>query len=160
MAEIIKALIPPYKIERYLEGVVDVEDDEWHIRRLNATREIWADIGPSAIALNTGYCDEALIKYELWQGEPPASDWDERRSGSVHLVSGKIYAISCHSGEMTYGEEFDLGRRDHEWRFRAHRMFLSHEDFTTDIISLVLFKLQFWSPADAVRSSSEKEPTA
>jgi hypothetical protein len=132
---------------------VDVEDvdAEDRISGPFPIGEIWADSDLNAIALDPTRCDDALIKYELWDGEPAASDWGESQSGSIHLTSGKVYAISSWSGSVTYNEEFDLGRRDHEWRFRIHRKFLSDEDFTTDIISLVLFKVQFWSPVKAVQ---------
>ncbi|SNR97001.1 hypothetical protein SAMN05216276_100244 [Streptosporangium subroseum] len=161
MAEIIKTLLDPRKIQRYLEGIVDVEDVDAkdRISGFFATGEIWADSSLNAIALDPTHCDHALIKYELWDGEPAATDWDESQSGSIHLTSGKVYAISSWSGGVTYNEEFDLGRRDQEWRFRIHRKFLSDEDFTTDIISLVLFKVQFWSPAEASRPSREEEST-
>ncbi|WP_405142622.1 hypothetical protein OG589_35235 [Sphaerisporangium sp. NBC_01403] len=157
MPEIIKTLLDPRKIERYLVGVADVEA-EWSVHELNAYGEVWADSGPNAIALDAAYSDHVLIKYELWDGEPAASDWDESWSGSVHLTSGKIFALSCHSGEATDHEEFNLGRRDHEWQFRIHRKLLSHEDFTTKIIGFALFKLQFWSRTAAVRPYSEDEP--
>jgi hypothetical protein len=161
MAEIIKTFLDPSKIRRYLEGIVDVEDvdAEDRIQDLFTTSEIWSDSGPNTIAFDPTHCDHALIKYELWDGEPAASDWEESRSGSVHLTSGKVYAISSWSGDTTCHEEFDLGRRNHEWRFRIHRTFLSHEDFTTDIISLVLLKVQFWSSAAASRPFREEEPT-
>ncbi|MDP9864931.1 MULTISPECIES: hypothetical protein [Streptosporangium] len=67
------------------------------------------------------------------------------------MTSGKICAISCHSGDCTRYTEFDLGRQGHEWQFRAHRKLLSHEDFTADIVGSALFKPQFRSPAEAVR---------
>ena len=101
-----------------MNGIVDV-DAAGRIHDLFTTSEIWSDSSPNAIALDATHCDDALIKYELWDGG------------------------------ITYNEEFDLGRRDQEWRFRIHRKFLSHEDFTTNIVSLVLFKLQFWSPVKA-----------
>ncbi|SDM31369.1 hypothetical protein SAMN05421874_1537 [Nonomuraea maritima] len=66
--------------------------------------------------------------------------------------------MSSWSGDSSYGAEFDLGRRDQEWRFRIHRKFPSDGDFTTDIISLVLFKVQFWPPAETGLSSAETNP--
>lgn len=153
MAQIIKTFLDPQKILRHLHGIIDVEDVDatWQIHDLFTTSEIWSDSSPNAIALGPTHCYEALIKYELWDGEPPASDWGEDRSGSVYLTSGRVYAMSSWSGGSSYSDEFNLGRRDQEWRFRIQRKFLSDEDFTTDIISLVLFKVQFWSPSETVR---------
>ncbi|GLW99591.1 hypothetical protein [Microtetraspora sp. NBRC 16547] len=161
MAQIIKTFLDPRKISRYLEGIVDTEDVDatWQIHNLITTSEIWSDSGPNAIALDSTHCDDALIKYELWDSEPTASDWGESRSGSVYLTSGKVQAMSSWSGDSTYNEEFDLGRRDQEWRFRIHRKFLSEEDFTTDIISLVLFKVLFWSPAETAHPCAETTRT-
>ncbi|GIH91650.1 hypothetical protein ACFFMN_29645 [Planobispora siamensis] len=106
MAEIIKVLIT-HRIQRYPEWIADVEDDERRIRRLKATEETWAVSRPDAIALNAIHWDEILIKCEFWDGEPlSASDWHESRSGSVHLASGKIRAISSRSGYTSDHEEF------------------------------------------------------
>ncbi|SEG30578.1 hypothetical protein SAMN05444920_102518 [Nonomuraea solani] len=148
MTEIIKALVDPDKIERHLGGIVDIEDisAEWRVHEFGTTNELWSGSCPDAIALHSTRCEEALIKYELWDGEPPfASGWGESRAGSVHLISGMVRATSTQSGFRTRHETFDLGCRDQEWRFRIHRKFLGHEDFPTDIVDLVLFKLQFWS---------------
>lgn len=148
MAEIVRRLLDPRKIGRYLQGVADVEAP-WSVA--GGTYEgQWIESGPDGIALDAGHSDDVLIEYELWDGEPSASDWDESRSGSVYLTSGKVCAISCHSGELDHHEEFDLGRRGHEWRFRVHQKRLSHENFTAAIIGLTLFKVQFWSPDEAV----------
>ncbi|WP_433434810.1 hypothetical protein [Nonomuraea sp. CA-141351] len=157
MAKIIKTFLDPKKIWRHFDGIVDVEDvsAEWRIYELFTTSEIWSDSDSNVIALDPTHCDHALIKYELWDGEPTTSDWDESRSGTVQLTSGKVYAISSWSGSTTYSKEFELGRRDQEWRFRIHRKFLGHEDFTTDIVSLVLFKVQFWSPAETRHPCAE-----
>ncbi|MEU1720626.1 hypothetical protein [Nonomuraea sp. NPDC005692] len=162
MAQIIKAFLDPQKISRYFNGIVDVEDisAEWRVVELSASGEIWSESAPNLIALDPTRCDQALIKYELWDGEPPTSNWDESRLGTVHLTSGKVAAISSWSGDTTYNDEFDLGRRDQDWRFEVHRKFLSHEDFTTDIISLVLYKVQFWSPAEIEHQSAETNPHA
>ncbi|WP_214106777.1 hypothetical protein [Acrocarpospora catenulata] len=153
MTEIVKRLLHPHKIERYLQGVADVEAP-WSVAG-GTSRDLWIESGPDGIALDATNCDDVLIEYELWDGEPPASNWDESRSGSIYLTSGTICAISSYSGESDHYEEFDLGRRDHEWQFRVHRKLLSHENFTADIIRFTLFKLQFWSPAEAVPSSPE-----
>ncbi|MDP9864256.1 MULTISPECIES: hypothetical protein [Streptosporangium] len=147
MAEIIKTLLGSRKIERYLGGVVDVEG-EWDLFEPER-----ADVVPQSIALDATYCDHVLIKYELWDGEPPASDWDESWSGTIHLPSGRICATSCYSGESEYYEEFELGYPDHQWQFRVHRKLLSHEDFTADIVGFALFKLQFWSLTATLRPS-------
>ncbi|GIH62869.1 hypothetical protein [Microbispora siamensis] len=157
MAEIIKRLLDPQKIERYLKGVADVEAP-WSVAGL-LPRDMWISRGPDGIALSATRCEHALIEYELWDGEPPASDWDESWSGSVHLTSGKVLALSGYQGDTTEYEEFDLGRRDHEWQVRVHRKLLSHENFTADIIGFALFKLQFWSPSEAVQPSPEGRPT-
>ncbi|MEV4383376.1 hypothetical protein [Streptosporangium sp. NPDC049644] len=157
MAEIVKTLLDPRKITSHLQGVADVEAS-WSVAG-GAYGEVWVHSGPNGIALNTNYCDHALVEYELWDGEPPASNWDESQSGSICLTSGKICAISCYSGELNYYEEFDLGHRSHEWQFRAHRKLLNHEDFTADIIGFALFKLQFWSPVEALQPASENQPT-
>ncbi|MGV9325242.1 hypothetical protein [Streptosporangium sandarakinum] len=98
MAGIIKTLLDSRKIERYLVGVVDVEA-EWDL--FGPER---ADVVPRSIALDATYCDHALIKYELWDGEPPAMGWVESCSGTIHLPSGRMHAISCHSGESDYCE--------------------------------------------------------
>ncbi|MGV9596365.1 hypothetical protein ACWDR1_06835 [Streptosporangium sandarakinum] len=161
MAEIIRTLIDPYKTTPCLDGIVDVEeaDGAWRITSLRPTKDVWVAGCPNNIALDSTFCDQALIRYELWDGEPATSGWDESWSRSVHLTSGKVFTVSSHSGEISHHEEFDLGRRDHEWRFRVHRTFLSHEDFTTDIIGLVLFKVRFWSSPQGVQPS-ENEPVA
>ncbi|MFI6498445.1 hypothetical protein [Nonomuraea typhae] len=70
--------------------------------------------------------------------------WDRSWSGSVRLASGKIVSVSDHSGDSTYGEEFDLGRRDKVWQVRIYRKALGHEEFTQDIVSFTLLKIQFW----------------
>ncbi|GAA3423683.1 hypothetical protein GCM10018953_08660 [Streptosporangium nondiastaticum] len=143
MAGIIKTLLDSRKIERYLVGVVDVEA-EWDL--FGPER---ADVVPRSIALEATYCDHVLIKYELWDGEPPAMSWDESWPGTIHLPSGRMHAISCHSGELDYYEEFELGHPGRQWQFRVHRKLLGHEDFTADIVGFSLFKLQFWPSAEA-----------
>ncbi|MEV8637005.1 hypothetical protein AB0395_35730 [Streptosporangium sp. NPDC051023] len=145
MAEVIKALLDPGKIQRYLKGIADVEAER-SLFELSTHGEIWAESGPDAIALDAAHCDHALIKYELWDSEPVALNWDESWAGSVHLTSGKVFAVSPYSGDLAHHEEFDLGRRDREWQLRVYRKLLSHEDFTTHVIGFALFKLQFWPP--------------
>ncbi|GAA4214381.1 hypothetical protein GCM10023074_67120 [Microbispora amethystogenes] len=149
MAEIIKRLLDPWKIEPYLRGVADVEAP-WSVAGGTSGDE-WITIGPDGIALDAAHYGHALIEYELWDGEPPASDWEESRSGSIYLTSGKICAITSYVEEIDEDGDFDLGRPGQEWRFRAHRKPLSHENFTADVIRLSLFKLQFWAPTEDSR---------
>ncbi|SDM31348.1 hypothetical protein SAMN05421874_1536 [Nonomuraea maritima] len=72
MAQILKTFLDPHKILRCLDGIVDVEDDDatW-LYELTTTDRIWSDSGPNAIALDPTHCEEALVKYELWDSEPP-----------------------------------------------------------------------------------------
>ncbi|MEW9530960.1 hypothetical protein [Microbispora sp. NPDC049125] len=156
MAQIIKRLLQPQKIEPYFQGVADVEAP-WTVNGGTFGDE-WISSEPGGIALADVYCDDVLVEYELWDGEPPASNWDDAHSGSIHLTSGKICAISGCSGDTEEYEEFDLGRRDHEWRFRVHRKLLSHENFTADIVRFALYKLQFWSPAETHGPQSAGRP--
>ncbi|MFC4060988.1 hypothetical protein ACFOWE_22020 [Planomonospora corallina] len=149
MTEIIKVL-RGRRIRGYPAGVEDVRGEPG-LSDLDRGED-WIDSGPNAIALDTGGCDHVLIAYELWDGEPTTPDWDESRSGSVRLTSGKTCAISGSSGELDHHEEFDLGRREHEWRFKAHRRLLRHDGFTADAIGFALFKLQFWSPVKEAAS--------
>ncbi|MDF5758164.1 hypothetical protein [Spongiactinospora sp. TRM90649] len=151
MAEIIRVLTTG-KIGKYLEGVVDVEDDGT-VHGLDARGERWADIADNAMALEGLSFDDALIRYELWDGTPTTPQWDESLSGRLHLATGKVAALSCYGGECDLQEEFDLGRPDHEWHVRIHRRLLAFEEFTPRIIGTALFKFQFWSAAPDSREA-------
>src|SRR5437868_5194134 len=109
MAQIVKAFSDLGKISRYLDGIVDIEDDDatWQIYDFSTTSEIWSESGPNVIALDPTRCDDALIAYELWDGEPATLDWGDSRSGSVYLGSGRVSAMSAWSGNGTYSEEVD-----------------------------------------------------
>ncbi len=142
MAKIIKELLDSRDISKYLDGIADV-DAEWDLYEIDTVE--WVAAGDNGIAINERGSERCLIKYELWDGPPPPIDsWDRSWSGSVRLTSGKVFAMSGYSGGTSYGEEFDLGRPDSVWQVRVHRKSLAHEEFTPEIVSFTLLKLQFW----------------
>jgi hypothetical protein len=148
MANVIAELLDRQEIRQYLEGILDVEEESWVLTEIDTDAEGWIGSRPNAITINEIDSERCLIKYELWDDTPPSLEtWDRSWSGSVRLMSGKIFAISQYGGGESQGEEFDLGRRDRVWSVRVHRKALSHEEFTAGIISFTLLKLQFW-PSD------------
>ncbi|MEV7807244.1 hypothetical protein AB0O28_30295 [Microbispora sp. NPDC088329] len=141
MAEMISELLDWREMLRYLTGIADV-DAEWELYEVDNAG--WVATGDNGIAINED-AERFLIKYELWDGPPPPLDsWDSSWSGSVRFTSGKVYAVSVHSGDSSYGAEFDLGRPDSVWQVRVHRKSLGHEEFTPEIVGFALLKLQFW----------------
>ncbi|MER5620250.1 hypothetical protein ABT061_04315 [Streptosporangium sp. NPDC002544] len=144
MANIITELLDRREIPNYLSGVAAVGKD-WVLNEIPTDAEGWIGTGDDGIAIDEINSERCLIKYELWDGPPPALDtWDRTWSGSVHLTSGKIEAVDQHSGSVSYGAEFDLGRENSTWQVRVHRKALGHEEFTPNIIGFTLLKLQFW----------------
>ncbi|MEW9527327.1 hypothetical protein [Microbispora sp. NPDC049125] len=144
MTEIIGELVDPHGILKYMTGVADV-DAEVDLYDIDTVE--WVAAGDNAIAINVD-SERCLIKYEVWNGPPPPIDsWDRSWSGSVRFASGKVVAISSYSGDSSYGAEFDLGRPGGVWGVRVHRKSLAHEDFTPELISFALLKIQFWPAA-------------
>ncbi|MET8007899.1 hypothetical protein [Nonomuraea glycinis] len=145
MTEIITELLDRQETLKYLTGIADVEEES---DVYDIDPEGWISAGENAIVINERESPRCLIKYELWDGEPPPLDsWDRSWSGNVRLASGRVFALSDYDGDTTYGEEFDLGRRDTLWRVSIHRKALAHEDFTPDLVGVTLLKARFW-PAD------------
>ncbi|WP_143737247.1 hypothetical protein [Microbispora sp. GKU 823] len=70
MAEVIKRLLDPRKIERYLKGVTDVEAP-WSVAGL-LSQDMWIFSGPDGITLSATRCDHVLIE--------PGTHRPERRS--------------------------------------------------------------------------------
>jgi hypothetical protein len=64
---------------------------------------------------------------------------------AFYSTSGVVTAMSGASGGTSCGEEFDLGRQDSIWNARIYRKSLGHEEFTPDMVSLTLLKIQFWA---------------
>ncbi|MFC6575536.1 hypothetical protein [Planomonospora parontospora] len=144
MAELIAELLDRREIPKYLEGVEDVATG-WALNETPTDAEGWIGTGDDGIAIHEIDSERCLIKYELWDGPPPAlNTWDRTWSGSVRLTSGKIRAVNQYSGGESYGAVFDLGRKNGVWRIRAYRKALGHEEFTPDLISFTLLKIQFW----------------
>ncbi|MER5426277.1 hypothetical protein [Streptosporangium roseum] len=144
MANVIAEILDRREISKYLSGVADVEA-EWELDEIDTDAEGWIGTGDDGIAINENDSERCLIKYELWDGPPPPlASWDRTWSGSVHLASGKVHAVNEYSGNTFYGAEFNLGRGGTIWQLRIHRKSLSHEEFTPDLISFTLLKLQFW----------------
>ncbi|QFY07254.1 hypothetical protein GBF35_11640 [Nonomuraea phyllanthi] len=145
MASIVVELLDKREISKYLIGIADVEA-EWGLRYIAIKKDEWIRTGDNGIRINEGQSERCLVKYELWDKPPPPLDcWDRTWSGSVRLTSGLVFALNdCHPGEAYYGAEFNLGQRDTVWQVRIHRKALGYEEFTPDLISFTLLKLQFW----------------
>ncbi|MEO3812036.1 hypothetical protein ABGB17_23820 [Sphaerisporangium sp. B11E5] len=144
MVNVVTELLDPNVMSRYLSGVADVEDDG-ELDDIETDADGWVGAGDNGIAISERNGERFLVKFELWDGAPPPLDsWDRSWSGAVRLSSGKIRAVSQHSGDESYGAEFDLGRRDGVWQVRVHRKALSHEEFTAEVVGFTLLKLQFW----------------
>ncbi|MEV6868434.1 hypothetical protein AB0M44_46580 [Streptosporangium subroseum] len=144
MASIITELLDQREIQKYLSGVAGVGKN-WVLNEIPTDAEGWIGAGDDGIAIDEISSERCLIKYELWDGPPPAlGTWDRTWSGSVRLTSGKINSVEQYSGDVSCSEEFDLGRENSVWQVRIHRKSLGHEEFTADIISFTLLKLQFW----------------
>ncbi|SFL19306.1 hypothetical protein SAMN05216275_1684 [Streptosporangium canum] len=144
MASIITELLDRREIEKYLSGVAGVGKN-WVLNEIPTDAEGWIGTGDDGIVIDELGSERCLIKYELWDGPPPVLDtWDRTWSGSVRLTSGKINSVEQYSGDVSCNEEFDLGRENSVWQVRIHRKSLGHEEFTTDIVSFTLLKLQFW----------------
>ncbi|GGQ27072.1 hypothetical protein GCM10010140_66520 [Streptosporangium pseudovulgare] len=95
------------------------------------------------------YCDHVLVKYELWDGEPPAMDWDESWAGAVHLPLGKDPRDQLPLRRTGLLRRVRAGPPGRRWQFRVHRKLPGHEDFTVDIVGFSLFKVQFRPSAEA-----------
>ncbi|MEV0232316.1 hypothetical protein [Nonomuraea sp. NPDC050786] len=146
MASIIAELLDRRKISSYLIGIADVEA-EWDLYKVNAGTSAWITVCDNGIAIDEAQSERCLIKYELWDGPPPPCDsWDRTWSGNVSLASGVVFAISGYAGDVFHGAEFDLGRRDSIWQVRIHHKPLGYEEFTPDLVSFTLLKIQFWLP--------------
>ncbi|MEU3166986.1 hypothetical protein [Streptosporangium sp. NPDC006930] len=144
MANIIAEILDRNEIEKYLSGVADVKKN-WVLNEIPTDTEGWIGAGDDGIVIKEISSERCMVKYELWDGPPPViNTWDRTWSGSVHLTSGKIHTVEQYSGDVSYGEEFDLGRENSTWQVRIHRKALGHEEFTPKIISFTLLKLQFW----------------
>ncbi|MEV4108632.1 hypothetical protein [Nonomuraea sp. NPDC049695] len=144
MASIIAELLDRSEISKYLLGIADVEG-EWGLYKLRTDASEWIAAIDNGIAIDEAQSKRCLIKYELWDGPPPPCDsWDGTWSGNVLLPSGVVFAISGYSGDIFHGAEFDLGRRDSVWQVRIHRKRLGYEEFTPDLVSFTLLKIQFW----------------
>lgn len=145
MADIIGELLDQQVIPKYLEGIVD-PDTTWAIHEINTESGAWIGTGENGIIINERESERCLIKYELWDGPPHSLDsWDRTWTGSVRFSSGKVIAISGHSGGTDYGQEFNLAQQNTVWNVRVHRKSLGYEDFTPEIVSFTLLKLQFWA---------------
>jgi hypothetical protein len=124
-------------------GIVDAEAEESPDDAAVDPGE-WAATGPNWIAVDESSDTGCLIKYELWDGEPPSSpSWDATWQGTVHLESGDIRPEDLHGTDLT-AIRFDLGRPGRKWNIRIHRVRPGHEEFTPDVIRLTLLKFQFW----------------
>ncbi|MEO3868387.1 hypothetical protein ABGB18_06115 [Nonomuraea sp. B12E4] len=144
MANIIAELLDKREILKHLTGIADVEA-EWDLYGINADADGWIGTGANGIRINETQSEGYLVKYELWDGPPPPLvSWDRAWSGNVRLASGVVFAVNGNSGSVFYGAEFDLGRRDNVWQVRIHRKSLGYEEFTPDLVSFTLLKLQFW----------------
>ncbi|GAA3214278.1 hypothetical protein [Nonomuraea helvata] len=144
MASIIAELLDRREVSKYLIGIADVEA-EWDIYNLSSYMSEWIRVSDNGIAIDEAQSERCLIKYELWDGPPPLCDsWDGTWSGSVYLASGAVFAINGHDGNVFWGAEFDLGRRHSVWQVRIHRKRLGYEEFTPDLVSFTLLKIQFW----------------
>ncbi|MEU0484706.1 hypothetical protein ABZ260_36685 [Streptosporangium sp. NPDC006013] len=144
MTNIITELLDRREIQKYLSGVADVEKS-WVLNGIPTDAEGWAGTVDDGIAIDEIESERCMIKYELWDSPPPVLDtWERTWSGSVRLTSGRINSIEQYSGDVSYGEEFNLGRENSTWQVRIHRKALGHEEFTPNIISFTLLKLQFW----------------
>lgn len=110
MTEIIAELLDQQEILKYLTGIADVEEESG-IYDIDPGG--WINAGENAIAINERRSERCLIKYELWNGQPPPlGSWDRTWSGDVRFASGRVFALSDYDGD-TYGEAFDLGRMGH-----------------------------------------------
>ncbi|WP_214323081.1 hypothetical protein [Nonomuraea sediminis] len=147
MATLIDGILDRREMQRYVRGVVDADLD-WVLDEVELPEDEWVRTVDNGIAINETHSERCRIKYELWDSSPPPlSLWDSSQTGRVHLTSGKIFAVSIYSGGESHGDVFDLGRRDHAWNVSVHRKALQHEEFTADIVSFTLLKLQFWPTA-------------
>ncbi|MFB9961059.1 hypothetical protein [Sinosporangium siamense] len=125
-------------------GIADAEEED-DLYDIEAAAGEWAGAGDNGILFNRLPGERCLIKYELWDGQPPPlRSWDGVWSGTVRFASGKIFAVKEHSGNTFYGAEFDLGRMDGLWDVRVHHKSLGHEEFTPALVGFTLLKLQFW----------------
>ncbi|MFI6501661.1 hypothetical protein [Nonomuraea typhae] len=144
MAHIITELLDDTEISHYLDGVVDSAAIRT-VHELLPDAGGWIGTKDNAIAIEEGMSERCLLKYELWDAHPPLlRSWDRTWDGSLRLTSGKVFAVSGYSGEEFYGQEFNLGRRDGIWNLRVYRKALGHEEFTPQLVSFTLLKLQFW----------------
>ncbi|PZG56241.1 hypothetical protein C1I98_01620 [Spongiactinospora gelatinilytica] len=145
MAGIIAELLDPNEISKYLHGVSDAEET-WALYDISGDPAEWITTGENGIVINERRSERCLIKYELWDDTPPLlASWDRNWTGSVRFTTGRVPAISGASGGTSYGEEFDLGRPDGDWNARVYRKSLGHEEFTPDLVSFTLLKVQFWA---------------
>ncbi|MFF0329813.1 hypothetical protein ACFYTU_54490 [Nonomuraea angiospora] len=145
MTDIIAEFLDQNEISKYLRGISDA-DATWALYDIDHDPMEWVTAGENGIAINENQSERCLIKYELWDGTPPPlTSWDRDWRGSVRFESGRVTAISGASGGTSYGEEFDLGRQDSIWNARIYRKRLGHEEFTPDIVSFTLLKIQFWA---------------
>lgn len=144
MAEIIAELLDREEIPKYLSGVMDIEGEP-DVDAIDADAGGWIGIGDDGISISETGSNSCLIKYELWNEPPPPLDgWDRAWTGNAHLSSGRVCSVNQSSGDVSYGQEFDLGHRDRDWQVRIYRKALSHDEFTANIVSFTLLKIQFW----------------
>ncbi len=104
----------------------------------------WAAAQDNWIAIDEPIEQGCLVRYEVWDGEPPAplpvaSTWQ----GAVYLESGIIQPEDDAGTDLT-GSRFDLGRPDRRWNVRVHRDRLGHGAFPPDVVRRTLITLQFW----------------
>ena len=142
MAALISELLDDDPIHGFV-GVVDTtaeespDNDAIEPGRWAAAQDNW-------IAIDEPIEQGCLVRYEVWDGEPPAplpvaSTWQ----GAVYLESGIIQPEDSAGTDLT-GSRFDLGRPDRRWNVRVHRDRLGHGAFPPDVVRRTLITLQFW----------------
>lgn len=142
MAALISELLDDDPISGFA-GVVDAEAEESPDDSAIEPGG-WAAAEDNWIAVDEPADRGCLVKYELWDGEPPAhppgaSTWQ----GTVYLESGIIQPEDLAGTDLT-GSRFDLGRPGRRWNVCVHRDQLGHGAFPPDVVQRTLIILQFW----------------
>ncbi|MFI1769594.1 hypothetical protein ACH41H_47450 [Streptomyces sp. NPDC020800] len=127
MAEQIKRLVVPVRVEFYGWALQDWDDD-YVPDTFPDGFEAGEFLMPHAGRLDftsAGHTHRADVTVEEWDAEPPtpsspavSGDWDEVDEATIRCASGKLRAWSM-GGPMTDDMEIELSRKPATWAVRA-----------------------------------------